>query len=125
MKTIYLAGPVSDGDNPYAWHESIQAYETDIEWTNPFVIHDEDATGDEIWAKDLAEVRASDGMLLRRMGGYEVCGAYIEAGVAGEYDVPIVVWNDAETEPSEALRWHADSIHETMESAVDEVVSRV
>lgn len=119
---VYLAGPLSDGDNPHAWHEAIQAAEPGVEWTNPFTIHDEDATGSEIYAGDVEAVRSADAVLLRRIDHYEVCGAYIEAGIAGGAGVPTVVWNDADSEVPEFLRWHADAACGSMDEALAEVL---
>lgn len=118
---VYLAGPLSDGENEYVWHEMVEELDSSIEWINPFTIHAEGATEMEIYHGDCHAVRDSDAVLLRRMGDYEVCGAYIEAGIAGEHDIPVVVWNDADYDVSEFLRWHAHSVHENVEDAIDMV----
>lgn len=89
-----------------------------VEWINPFTIHDEDTTGKEIYEGDLNAIRRSDAVLLHRPGDYEVCGAYIEAGVAGENDIPTVVWNSADTACPEFLRWHSDHITGSPDEAV-------
>lgn len=122
MKTIYLAGPLSDDDNPYKWHDQVMSHAPDVDWINPFLIHDDDAIGAEIYNADLDAVRSADAMLLHRIDGYRICGAYIEAGVAGEHDIPVVVWNDAESDVPEFLRWHADAICETMADAISGVL---
>lgn len=121
--TVYLAGPLSDGENPHAWHEAVQAAEPDLEWINPFAIHGENPTGEEIYRGDVDAVVSSDALLLRRIDNYEVCGAYIEAGIAGAHGVPTVVWNDAESDVPEFLLWHADAVCQSMEQAIAEVVA--
>ena len=122
---VYLAGPRSDGDNPHAWHEQIQRQDEEIEWINPFTIHSEDATEDEIYENDVSAVLSSDAVLLRRIDDYEVCGAYIEAGFAGAAGIPTVVWNEAGSTVPEFLRWHADVICGSVDDAIQEVTTRV
>ena len=131
MTTIYLAGPISQDDsNPYAWHETIQDHSPEIDWINPFLLHSHDE--DEVWdhideiiKKDLQEIRDADAVLLRRIDEYNLCGASIEAREAYTHGIPIIVWNNAETDIPLFLRGHADEVYETMEGAIEAVKAAV
>lgn len=125
--TIYLAGPIhQDGSHPYAWHNAIQDHSPEIDWINPFELnnHDRDEVWDhidEIIEQDLEEVRNADAVLLRRIDEYNLCGASIEAREAHTHEIPVIIWNDAETEVPLFLRGHADEVYESMEEAVEAV----
>lgn len=123
---IYLAGPISDGDNPYAWHQRVKETAPDVDWVNPFTLHDFPADSvrnhtDEIIEKDLEAVRSSDAVLLRRIPDYNLCGASIEAREAYDHNIPVVVWNTAETEVPLFLAGHCTEICNSLEMAVSTV----
>lgn len=125
MVTIYLAGPVSEGPNPYDWHEKIQSVASEIDWINPFTIHEYDDdelrdNTDDIIQRDLTAIRDADAVLLRRIDEYNLCGASMEAREAYTHDVPVVVWNDAETQIPLFLEGHADVVVGDMTSAIEE-----
>jgi len=122
-ETVYLAGTTSDGANPYAWHEKTMAYDETTRWINPFELNDyarEEAQEhtDEIFGQDCDAVRNADVVLLRRISNYNLCGASIEAAVAMESGVPVVVWNDGEDEVPLMLEGLANEVHQTWIDAV-------
>ena len=119
--TVYLAGPRDDA--PYHWRVGVQRYEPDVTWINPFEIHPDDATGEEIYERDLEAVLESDAMLLWRKPDVEVCGAYIETGYAGAHSVPTVVWNQAGGELPEFLEWHVTASYADLKEATDAVLA--
>lgn len=128
--TVYLAGPISDGDNPYQWHEAVQNEESSIEWINPFTLHDfprEDAREHigQIIQTDLEAIRSSDGVLLRRIEGRNLSGASIEAREAYVHDVPVVVWNVADTRVPLFLEGHVDRVHDSMQEAIADIKQTV
>lgn len=129
VKTVYLAGPITDdASNPYAWHEAIQDHAEDINWINPFKLHDYDRTDvrdhtDQIIRQDLAVVRTADAVLLRRIDAYNLCGASMEAREAHVHEVPVVVWNDAPTAVPLFLEGHAHDIKSSIEEAVEAIRS--
>lgn len=123
---VYLAGPVSDGENPYEWHERIQQTETNIDWVNPFTLHDFPTetpydNAPEIIERDLEAVRSSDAILLRRISGYNLSGASIEAREAWVNDIPVIVWNDAESQVPLFLSGHSTAICESADEAIEKV----
>lgn len=127
MLTIYLAGPISDGPNPHAWHEAVQEYDPAVNWINPFDLHGHGDSEvwdhiDEIIEKDLEEVRQADAVLLRRIDKYNLCGASMEAREAYVHGVPVIIWNDAQTQVPLFLGGHADSVFDTMEEAADAAI---
>jgi len=122
---VYLAAPISDGENPHGWHKEIQSEWPSIEWINPFTIHKDGATGTQIYEKDMEAVATSDVILLRRTSGCEICGAYIEAGYARSVGIPTVVLNDAPSDIPEFLRWHAVSVYDDRDKAIQKVVDLV
>lgn len=126
---VYLAGPLSKGDNPYDWHEMIESLDGATEWVNPFMLNDytpEEAQSREaeIAEQDFEAVRESDAVLVRRISEYNLSGASMEAREANAHGVPVVVWNDGDGDVPLMLRSQADSIHDSPESAVREVVKR-
>ncbi|WP_424005617.1 hypothetical protein ACOZ4I_20340 (plasmid) [Haloarcula salina] len=131
MATIYLAGPIQQDDaDPYAWHNAIQDHSPEIDWINPFELHtyNEDEVWDhidEIIEQDLEEVGNADAVLLRRIDEYNLSGASIEAREAYTKGIPVIVWNDAETELPLFLRGHVDEVYESMEEAVEAVKAAV
>lgn len=123
MYTIYLAGPISDGSNPYEWHETIQQHSPDIDWINPFTLHDYDdnkvrENADKIIERDLEAVQQSDAVLLRRIANYNLAGASIEAREAFVHDIPVVIWNEADSEIPLFLAGHATTVTENLEDAI-------
>jgi len=123
-KRVYLAGPLSDGRDPYAWIErakEVGKRRGGVEFVNPYTLCDEVAPGSEIYQADVEAVRSCDALLLRRIDHHEVCGAYIESGIAFENDIPTVVWNDADSDVPTFLKWHANVICESLLEAVSEV----
>lgn len=124
-QTVYLAGPRQENGHPYTWHDYVKLKDPSIDWINPFLIHDNDATGKEIYRGDLDAIRDADAILLHRAQDTEICGAYIESGIAGIIGVPTVVHDEVASDPPEFLEWHADSIHSRARHAVDAVLDIV
>lgn len=121
---IYLAGPMFNGDRNWATELEKVEIETplDINWVDPFKIHDDDATGMEIYERDREAVLESDVMLLRRIDDYEICGAYIETGFTEGENIETVVWNEADSKLPEFLRWHSESSFDNLEDAVNRAI---
>lgn len=99
---IYVAGPIEGYDRLYDY---CVEYDDTVRWINPFELNEYDSGSEahehaaEIYEKDLNAVRNSDGLVLRRIDGYNLCGASIEATVAAnECDIPVVVFNDADSD---------------------------
>jgi 3'-phosphoadenosine 5'-phosphosulfate sulfotransferase (PAPS reductase)/FAD synthetase len=127
-ETVYLAGPTSNGENPYEWHESVIQYDETVNWINPFELNDytaEQARNHkaEIFGQDCDAVRTSDVVFLRRISGYNLCGASIEAAVAMEHGVPVVVWNDAEDDVPLMLSALATEVHESQQAAIQSALA--
>jgi nucleoside 2-deoxyribosyltransferase len=125
--SIYLAGPISDGPNPFAWHEQIEERWPDITWINPFKSHTYPRSEahnhvQEIITEDLNLVRSSDAVLLRRVGGRNLAGASIECYEANRHGIPVVIWNDAESEVPLFLNGHSEEIMEDLSDAVNAVL---
>jgi hypothetical protein len=121
-----LAGPISDGPNPFEWHEKIQSTWPEITWINPFEQHGHsqvelDQHVEEIIARDLEMVEASDAILLRRLAHQNLAGASIEAYVATEHDVPVVIWNDAEESVPLFLEGHSQVVCDSLEESVNKI----
>ncbi|QLG62002.1 TIR domain-containing protein [Halorarum salinum] len=124
--TVYLAGPISDGPNPFEWHEKIQSTWPEISWINPFEQHGHSQVKarehvEEIIARDLEMVKASDAVLLRRIGHRNLAGASIEAYVATEHDIPVIIWNDTEESVPLFLEGHSRAVYESLEEAVNNI----
>ena len=123
---VYLAGPISDGPNPYAWHERVEELAPEVDWINPFLIHDipqdevRDHT-DEIIKTDLTAVRNADAVLLRRIPEYNLCGASIEAREAYINKIPVVVWNTSSSDIPLFLDGPCSVTCESLPDAVSEV----
>jgi len=129
-ETVYLAGPRSDGNNPFAWHEVVSSYDETVNWINPFLLNEYDSESEarehkeQVYATDLDAVRQSDVVLLRRIDGYNLCGASIEAGVAMEHvGIPVIVWNDADTECPLMLEALATEVHDDRRASVQAALS--
>lgn len=128
MTKIYLSGPVNSGDNPYDWHEQVQSAFPDMEWVNPFLLHDipdEElrTRAHEIIEKDMSTIEQCDAMLLRRIDKYNLCGASMEAREAYLHDIPVFVWNRADTEIPLFLHGHAEKTYPSMEEAAEAAIS--
>lgn len=129
-ETVYLAGPRSDGENPYEWHENVMAYDPTTEWINPFELNDFTSEvearehADEVYEQDVNAVALSEAVLLRRIDGYNLSGASIEGAIAAEKcDIPVVVWNDAETDVPLMLESLATEVHDNRVEAIQSVLS--
>ena len=127
MTQIYLSGPINSGDNPYDWHEQVQSAFPEIEWVNPFLLHnipdDEVRTRvREIIDKDMSTIHDCDAMLLRRIDKYNLCGASMEAREAYLHDIPVIVWNQADSEIPLFLHGHAVETYPSMEEAAKAVI---
>lgn len=129
-ETVYLAGPRSDGDTPFAWHEAVMGYDKTTNWINPFTLNEYDSESEvrehkeDVYGTDLDAIRRSDVVLLRRIGGYNLCGASIEAAVAKELvDIPVIVWNDAESECPIMLEAVATEVYDNRRSAIQAALS--
>lgn len=131
MPVIYLAGPLSDGDDPFDWHNSIRQSYPSVEWINPFELNEhgseEEARAhiDEVIQKDLEAIKDADAVLVRRISDYNLCGASIEAREAYVNNIPVVVWNTAEDEIPIFLEGHADGVYQTREDAIEAVLRLV
>lgn len=128
MPAVYLAGPLSDGDDPFAWHNAIRRSYPSVEWVNPFELNEhgseEEARAhiDEVIQKDLEAVKAADAVLLRRISGYNLCGASIEAREAYVNNIPVVVWNTGEGKTPIFLEGHAEAVYDSRENAIQAVI---
>jgi len=127
-ETVYLAGPKSGARDPYKWHKNVMAYDETVNWINPFELNDytsEEAheNAAEICGQDLDAVRNSDVVLLRRIDGYNLCGASIEAAVALENGIPVVVWNDTHTDVPTMLEGTATEVCEERTEAIQSALS--
>jgi len=127
-ETVYLAGPKSGARDPYKWHKNVMAYDETVNWINPFELNDytsEEAheNAAEVCGQDLDAVRNSDVVLLRRIDGYNLCGASIEAAVALENGIPVVVWNDTHTDVPLMLEGTATEVCEERTEAIQTALS--
>lgn len=114
---IYLAGPISDGDDPHEWHHEAQRIAS-TECINPFTEFGDSATDSDIVAGDFEMVRGAQAVLCRRISGYNLVGASMETREAWNHGVPVIVWNDADNEPPLFLREHATGVYDELSDAV-------
>lgn len=100
---IYLTGAVTDWDNPFEWHKSIQNNEewSEHEFINPYELNEFDIGDDEIYDRPneivepaLDEVADCDGMLVNWDDDAFLVGSSMEMWNAYEHGVPIVIWYD-------------------------------
>lgn len=127
MTQIYLSGPINSGDNPYDWHERVQSAYPETEWVNPFLLQDipDDELRTrvrEIIEKDMSTIHDCGAMLLRRIDKYNLCGASMEAREAYLHDVPVIVWNQADTEIPLFLHGHAEATYQSIEEAAEAAI---
>lgn len=102
MTQIYLTGAVSDWDDPFAWHDSLEdADEYDCDFVNPYTLNEFDLGDDQIYeqpdkvvAPALDAVADSDGLLVRWDDDAFLVGTSMEIKHAYEHDVPVVIWYD-------------------------------
>lgn len=130
MAQVYLAGPINDGENPYQWHQDVAALAPEIDWCNPFTLNDysldEAKTHTaEIFAEDLQAVQDSAAVLVRRIDEYNLCGASMEAFAAYQQDIPVIVWNDADTSIPLFLEAVATDVYQNMSDAVEAIISEL
>jgi hypothetical protein len=124
--TVYLAGPISTGPDPFAWHEDIQSRWPSLRWINPFTQHshshsDADKHITETVERDLELVREADAVLLRRVEGQNLVGASIEAREAFINEIPVIVWNTGTSEIPLFLKGHATAVCDSLDTAVGSV----
>lgn len=128
MPVIYLAGPISDGENPFAWHEAIQSEHPEVNWVNPFELNDHESEhearkhAETVIQEDLKAVRGADAMLLRRISGYNLSGASVEAHEAYSNGIPVVVWNEGEGPVPLFLEGIADEVCKKRQHAIERVI---
>lgn len=128
MTKIYLSGPINSGENPYDWHERVQSAFPDTEWVNPFLLHDiprEELRSrvKEIIEEDMAAIHECEAVLLRRIDKYNLCGASMEAREAYVHDIPVIVWNQADSEIPLFLHGHAKATYQNMEEAAHAAIT--
>jgi len=126
-ESIYVAGQ-RDGHDEFV--EFCESYDSLVEWINPFDLNEyeteDDARehGSEVYGKDLDAVRNADAVVLRRVDDYNLCGGTIEATVAMEsVGIPVVVYNEAETEVPLMLEALATEVVESQKKAPQRVCS--
>lgn len=121
---IYIAGPRCT-ERDRCFHEQVTQYDTTAEWVNPFDLNEYNSedearrNADEVYGTDLDAVRQSDVVLLRRVEGYNLSGASIEAAVGMEkYGTPVIVYNEADSEIPLMLEALATEVTDDMSEAV-------
>ena len=96
---VYLAGPLSDIDDPEYVHTHIKdiTQEQDLadklNWVDPMNLEPEFANGWEMIRKDLEAVENVDAVLAYRPEGAESWGTQREISHAQKVNTPVVIWN--------------------------------
>lgn len=120
-ETVYLAGPYEDdGFRSYASN-----YDQTVSWVDPFELNDfatEKAAREHagsVYQQDMNALTQSDVCLLRRIDGYNLCGASMEAVIAVEsVGIPVIVYNDADSPVPTMLQAVASEITDSRLDAV-------
>lgn len=103
MSTIYLTGAVSDWEDPFQWHDDLDAAKRwdSHNFVNPYTLNDFDLGDDEIYERPeevvepaLKAVEDADGMLVHWDDDAFLVGSSMEIKHAFDNDVPIVIWYD-------------------------------
>lgn len=103
MTQIYLTGAISDWDDPFAWHDSLEESDkwSDHDFVNPYTLNEFELGDDGIYEYPekvvepaLESVRESDGLLVYWDDDAFLVGTAMEMKEAFDNDVPIVIWYD-------------------------------
>ena len=126
-ESIYVAGP-REGYCDY--YNELTSYDTTTEWVNPFEQNEYEneqqaqKNVDEVYGKDIDSLRQCDGIVVRRISDYNLCGASIEAALAVEkMGIPCVVYNDADSEVPLMLEAIATEVVESSLAAAQAIIS--
>jgi len=127
---VYLAGPISDGSDPFRWHKNIQSKWGNVNWINPFIHHSVPQSEareniQNIISKDIELVLKSDAVLLRRIEKSNLAGASIEAYVAASHEIPVIIWNDASSQVPLFLEGHSEGVYQDLDEAVNKMLQLV
>lgn len=128
MVQIYLSGPINEGENPHEWRDEIVQEWPEIDWINPFKLHN--IPNDELRERvqevidiDLRKIKESDAVLLRRIHNYNLSGASIEAREAFINEVPVIVWNTEKTEIPLFLYGHVSEVYTDRDEAIEAAIN--
>jgi hypothetical protein len=103
MCKIYLTGAVSEGNDPFEWHDELadSGEWNDHEFVNPYTLNDFEMGDTDIYDSPervvepaLEEIEDSDGMLVKWQDDIFLVGSSMEIKHAWENGVPVVIWYD-------------------------------
>nr|ADE29292.1 nucleotidyl transferase [uncultured virus] len=120
--TIYLAGPIRNGERPVEWRVKLQQSISACEFFDP-VGRDVDPVSDPagVVNGDLEMIREADGVFVGWHDEVPATGTAMEMRVASAtLDMPVVVWrrdNNKRT-LSPWVREHSDAIHVNRDDAI-------
>lgn len=121
MVKIFVAGAVSDYDDPFAWQKNVVSDDHTV--TNAYQSHDFDGNvykyPGKVMEPALSEVREADVLLVRWEDDVFLPGAVTYMKEADDNDIPIVVWYEGTRDNLQIpVEWMAKTIRSDKTTAV-------